>query len=173
MESVVLNPFEEINLPRTYALAAKEQPEAYWNSEMLKIKWSSLEDYRVVHKVGRGKYSEVFEGLNTANKSKVCIKVLKPVSRNRILKEVKVLQNLCEGPNIVRLLDVARDEASKTPCLIFEYINNTHYRELFSERFTDLDLRYYMYQLLRALDYSHSQGIMHRDVKPQNIMFDY
>jgi casein kinase II subunit alpha len=33
----------------------------------------------VIHKIGRGKYSEVFEGLNTLNKQKVCIKVLKPV----------------------------------------------------------------------------------------------
>jgi casein kinase II subunit alpha len=70
------------------------------------------------------------------------------------------------------LFDVARDEASKTPCLVFEYINNMHYRRLF-ERFEDFDVRYYMYQLLRALDYCHSQGIMHRDIKPQNIMFDY
>lgn len=70
------------------------------------------------------------------------------------------------------MFDVARDEASKTPCLVFEYINNMHYRRLF-ERFEDFDVRYYMYQLLRALDYCHSQGIMHRDIKPQNIMFDY
>jgi casein kinase II subunit alpha len=53
------------------------------------------------------------------------------------------------------MFDVARDEASKTPCLVFEYINNMHYRRLF-EKFEDFDVRYYMYQLLRALDYSHS-----------------
>ncbi len=36
-----------------------------------------------------------------------------------------------------------------------------------------MDIRYYIFQLLRALDYSHSQGIMHRDVKPHNVMIDH
>lgn len=34
--------------------------------------------------------------------------------------------------------------------------------------FTDLDIRYYMNELLKALDYAHSNGVMHRDVKPHN-----
>ncbi len=37
----------------------------------------------------------------------------------------------------------------------------------------DYDIRYYIYELLKALDYSHSQGIMHRDVKPHNVMIDH
>lgn len=40
-------------------------------------------------------------------------------------------------------------------------------------KFTDLDVRYYMYELLRAINYSHSKGIMHRDVKPHNVMIDH
>lgn len=36
----------------------------------------------------------------------------------------------------------------------------------------DHEIRYYMYELLKALDYSHSKGIMHRDVKPQNIIIE-
>jgi hypothetical protein len=39
--------------------------------------------------------------------------------------------------------------------------------------FADYDIRYYMFQLLRALDYAHSKGVMHRDVKPHNIMIDH
>ncbi len=38
---------------------------------------------------------------------------------------------------------------------------------------TDYDIRYYLYELLRALDYCHSMGIMHRDVKPHNVMIDH
>lgn len=38
---------------------------------------------------------------------------------------------------------------------------------------TDYDIRYYLYELLKALDYSHSMGIMHRDVKPHNVMIDH
>lgn len=51
-------------------------------------------------------------------------------------------------------------------------MNNIDYRTLYPE-FTDFDIRYYMYELLKALDFCHSKGIMHRDVKPHNIMIDH
>ncbi|TRY93561.1 hypothetical protein DNTS_006500, partial [Danionella cerebrum] len=41
------------------------------------------------------------------------------------------------------------------------------------QRLTDFDIRFYLYELLKALDYSHSMGIMHRDVKPHNVMIDH
>ena len=39
--------------------------------------------------------------------------------------------------------------------------------------FTDMDIRFYLFELLKALDFSHKNGIMHRDVKPHNIMIDH
>ena len=41
------------------------------------------------------------------------------------------------------------------------------------QNLTDYDIRFYLYELLKALDYCHSMGIMHRDVKPHNIMIDH
>ena len=63
----------------------------YWQVENLKIRWNDLESYRVIHKIGRGKYSEVFEGVNTQNRERVCIKILKPVRTLKINREIKVL----------------------------------------------------------------------------------
>ncbi len=83
-----------------------------------------------------------------------------------------LLQNIANGPNIIKLLDVVRDPDSKTPSLIFEHVNNTDFKVLYPT-FTDYDIRYYIYELLKALDYCHSQGIMHRDVKPHNVMIDH
>ncbi|KAL6648602.1 hypothetical protein ACP70R_012826 [Stipagrostis hirtigluma subsp. patula] len=122
------------------------------------------DDYEVVRKVGRGKYSEVFEGINVTNNERCIIKILKPVSKNKIKREIKVLQNLYGGPNIVKLLNIVRDQQSKTPSFIFEYINNTDFKVLYPT-LTDYDIR--------ALDYCHSQGIIHRDVKPHNVMIDH
>lgn len=67
------------------------------------------ENYEIIRKVGRGKYSEVFEGINITNGEKCIIKVLKPVKKKKIKREIKILQNLAGGPNVVALLDVVRD----------------------------------------------------------------
>ena len=77
-------------------------------------------------------------------------------------------QNLCGGPNIIKLLDVVRDPMSKTPCLIFEYIQNTDFKVLYPT-LSDFDTRYYIHEICVALDYCHSNGIMHRDIKPHNV----
>jgi len=75
--------------------------------------------------------------------------VLKPVKKKKIKREIKILQNLAGGPNIVALLDVVRDPASKIPSLITEYIHNVDFKVLYP-RFTDKDVRYYMFELLKV-----------------------
>ena len=96
-----------------------------------------------------GQYSQVFEGVNIVNDEKCIIKVLKPVKKKKIKREIKILQNLAGGPNIVALLDVVRDPASRIHSLITEYVHNTDFKVLYP-RFTDLDVRYYMYELLKV-----------------------
>ncbi|RMD42617.1 hypothetical protein DV735_g2502, partial [Chaetothyriales sp. CBS 134920] len=159
-------------MARVYADVNANMPRSYWDYDLVAISWGVLENYEVVRKIGRGKYSEVFEGINVVNYQKCVIKVLKPVKKKKIKREIKILQNLSGGPNIVALLDVVRDSQSKTPSLIFENVNNTDFRALYP-RFVDYDVRYYIYELLKALDFCHSKGIMHRDVKPHNVMIDH
>ncbi|XP_034675451.1 casein kinase II subunit alpha-2-like [Vitis riparia] len=157
---------------RVYADVNIHRPRDYWDYESLTVQWGDQDDYEVVRKVGRGKYSEVFEGINVTNNERCVVKILKPVKKKKIKREIKILQNLCGGPNIVKLLDIVRDQHSKTPSLIFEYVNSTDFKVLYPT-LTDYDIRYYIYELLKALDYCHSQGIMHRDVKPHNVMIDH
>ncbi|KAB1204025.1 hypothetical protein CJ030_MR8G002830 [Morella rubra] len=157
---------------RVYADVNLHRPRDYWDYEALIVQWGEQDDYEVVRKVGRGKYSEVFEGINVGNNEKCVIKILKPVKKKKIKREIKILQNLCGGPNIVKLLDIVRDQHSKTPSLVFEYVNSTDFKVLYPT-LTDYDIRYYIYELLKALEYCHSQGIMHRDVKPHNVMIDH
>lgn len=149
------------------------KPKEYWDYENLQVSWGEQDDYEVVRKVGRGKYSEVFEGVRAQAVDQKCIvKILKPVKKKKIKREIKILQNLAGGVNIISLLDVVREPQSKTPSLVFEYVNNTDFKVLYPN-LTDYDIRFYLMELLKALDFSHSQGIMHRDVKPHNIMIDH
>jgi len=67
----------------------------------------------------------------------------------QIKREIKILQNICGGPNIVKLLDIVRDQHSKTPSLIFEYVNSTDFKVLYPT-LTDYDIRYYIYELLKV-----------------------
>ena len=96
------------------------------------------------------------------------------VKKNKIRREIKILETLQKGVNIVELIDVVRDPLTKTPAIITEFVDTggNDFRQLY-QTFTDYDIRYYMYEILKALDYCHSKGIMHRDVKPHNIMIDH
>ena len=68
-------------------------PPEYWDYENFAIEWGNQDEYEVVRKVGRGKYSEVFEGVKIATGEKLVTKILKPVKKKKIKREIKILQN--------------------------------------------------------------------------------
>ena len=100
-----------------------------------------LASYRPCH--------QFFEGVNVVTDEKCIIKVLKPVKKKKIKREIKILQNLAGGPNIIALLDVVRDPSSKIPSLVTEYIHNVDFKLLYPT-FTDFDARYYIFELLKV-----------------------
>ncbi|KAH6566441.1 hypothetical protein BASA62_006692 [Batrachochytrium salamandrivorans] len=161
-----------VSIAREYAHVNQEMPREYWDYDALEILWGGQDNYEIIRKIGRGKYSEVFEGINVANNDKCVIKVLKPIKKKKIKREIKILQNLSGGTNIIQLLDIVRDPQSKTPALIFECVDSNDFKTLYP-KLTDYDVRYYIHELLKALDFCHSRGIMHRDVKPHNVMIDH
>ncbi len=63
------------------------QPILLTVSEFMISLSSEQDDYEVVRKVGRGKYSEVFEGINVNNNEKCIIKILKPVKKKKVVHD--------------------------------------------------------------------------------------
>jgi casein kinase II subunit alpha len=62
-----------------------------WIIENLNFLYRSQENYEIIKKIGRGKYSEVYEGINTLNNERIVIKILKPVKKTKIRREIKIL----------------------------------------------------------------------------------
>jgi casein kinase II subunit alpha len=132
--------------------------------------FGNIDDYSIGHRVGHGKYSDVFQGYHKLGD--VCvIKVLKPVRLSKIDREIRILEQLRGGPHIAQLFDVLRDPDSKSIALILEWANNENIRSII-DRMTIGDIAIYMRGVLTALKFAHARGIMHRDIKPGNIMFN-
>jgi casein kinase II subunit alpha len=101
----------------------------------------------------------------------VAIKILKPVKKNKIRREVKILEMVSDGPNIAKLVDVVRDPSTKSPAIITEFVKQGNMRKVWSELSHD-EVRFFMFELLKAIDYVHSKGIMHRDIKIHNVVIN-
>lgn len=62
---------------RVYADVNYKKPKEYWEYEDFDVNWGPQDDFQIISKLGRGKYSEVFEGRNVVSQEKCAIKILK------------------------------------------------------------------------------------------------
>ena len=69
------------------------------------------------------------------------------MKKKKIKREIKILENLRGGTNIITLQGVVKDPVSRTPALIFEHVNNTDFKHLYQVR------KFWNTQIPRVIDY--------------------
>ena len=92
---------------------------------------------------------QVFEGVDSSNEESCVIKVLKPVAKKKIKREIMILRNLAGGPNVIRLMDIVHDPISRSNSLVMEYVENTDWKEMYGT-LTEMEIKSYIFQLLRV-----------------------
>lgn len=92
------------------------------------------------------------------------------VKFRKVNREIKILMALNGKHNTIKLLDIVKE--GEVYCLVMEHVAATEYRKLL-DVLAPRDCKNYLYQVLKGLHYAHSLGIMHRDIKPQNVIIDH
>jgi len=137
-----------------------------------------LDRYQVLEQLGAGGMAVVYRGHDTRLDRDVAIKIIRreafpPEQLDNILKrfnrEAKALANLSH-PNIVSVYDYG--EYRNSPYLVLEYLPGGTLKEMLKERnrLPWPEIVRLLIPVARALAYAHSHGIIHRDVKPSNIL---
>jgi eukaryotic-like serine/threonine-protein kinase len=133
--------------------------------------------YRLDARIGSGGMSTVYRAFDQTLERQVAIKLLHrqiaddPDQLERFRREARAVAQLSH-PHIVTVIDAGEEEGR--PYIVFEYVQGETLKELIRrEGPLDVDeAAAYAIEIARALGYAHSRNIVHRDVKPQNVLID-
>jgi len=136
-----------------------------------------MERYRKIEKIGEGTYGIVYKARDLANGEVVALKKIRLEAEDEgipgtAIREISLLKEL-QHPNIVRLYDVVHTPNRLT--LVFEFL------DLDLKKYLDaigvgVDLRMLkqlLFQLVRGIAYCHQHKVLHRDLKPQNLLINH
>lgn len=131
--------------------------------------------YEILEHIGEGGMADVYRGRDVLTNKTVAVKILKKEFSEseeflrRFRNESKAIAVLSH-PNIVKIYDVGFSDSLQY--IVMEYVDGITLRYYIdSEKILSWkDAIHFILQILRALAHAHSRGIVHRDIKPQNIM---
>ncbi|GFO11454.1 hypothetical protein PoB_003795900 [Plakobranchus ocellatus] len=144
----------------------------------LRMDESSMESFQKIEKIGEGTYGVVYKAKEKVSGKHVALKKIRLDAESEgvpstAIREIALLKEL-EHMNVVRLLDVVHCESKLY--LVFEYLTKDlkKYMDSFppSEHLNPALIKSYMFQLLSGISYCHSHRVLHRDLKPQNLLID-
>lgn len=139
--------------------------------------------YEIGRRIGRGGMAEVYLGTDERLARRVAVKLLnttlagEPDFRSRFRREAQAAARMTH-PTIVRVFDAGEDTFVRAdghelivPYIVMEHIEGKQLRDVMMDAPLPLDkVQHYMSGLLTALEYSHRAGVVHRDIKPGNVM---
>ncbi|XP_053205667.1 cyclin-dependent kinase 16-like isoform X2 [Panonychus citri] len=137
--------------------------------------FGKLESYVKISKLGEGTYATVYKGQSRLNKSLVALKEIRFAHEEgtpcTAIREVSLLRGLKHN-NIVTLHDIIHTD--KTLTLVFEYLEQDlrQYMNNCANLLSKNNVKIFLFQLLRGLSYIHHRQILHRDLKPQNLLIN-
>lgn len=139
------------------------------------MKMPVIHGYKIGKRIGAGATALIFKGIHTKTNRKVAIKVLKPSqevdenSLRRFLLESKVVSGLSHD-YIIKVFEVGEDGNNY---IVMEYLKYS-LKNLLQDRGGKLPKKEALkiaQKIARALEYAHSKKLIHRDIKPDNILF--
>jgi len=137
---------------------------------------SALNQYKKVSKLGEGTYGKVYLARDNRTDELVALKKMILETEDEgipstAIREISLLKELSEHPNIVKLKDVLY--CNNKLYLIFEYLDQDLKQYIDSvETLDPMLIKSYLYQTLKGTAFCHNQRVLHRDLKPQNLLID-
>ncbi|KAB1200239.1 hypothetical protein CJ030_MR0G007784 [Morella rubra] len=136
-----------------------------------------MNQYQEILRIGEGVSGVVYMALDLETNKAVALKKLnlgqEPAEiPTTVIREISILKEL-QHENIVKLLDVVHSR--KGLCLVFEYFDRDLKQHMFSSPEFSKDLceaKMFLLQILRGIAYCHSHRVLHRDLKPRNLLID-
>uniref|UniRef100_A0A8B9L574 Cyclin-dependent kinase 16 n=1 Tax=Astyanax mexicanus TaxID=7994 RepID=A0A8B9L574_ASTMX len=139
------------------------------------IGFGKLETYVKLDKLGEGTYATVYKGRSKLTDNLVALKEIRLEHEEgapcTAIREVSLLKDL-KHANIVTLHDIIHTQKSLT--LVFEYLDKDlkQYLDDCGNCIHMHNVKLFLFQLLRGLNYCHRRKVLHRDLKPQNLLIN-